>query len=72
MVKGEDSLEISHDTMYGFFKEDGTLYKIYSPKIRRKKFIKVKDYLQGLDQLKYDKPYLVICSSLKDALCIIT
>lgn len=69
MVKGEDSLEISHDTMYGFFKEDGTLYKIYSPKIRRKKFIKVKDYLQGLDQLKYDKPYLVICSSLKDALC---
>jgi DNA primase len=69
MSKNDDSLIISHDTMYGYFKSDGTLYKVYSPKIKKKKFIKVKDYLQGLDQLKYDKPYLVICSSLKDALC---
>jgi len=69
MTKGEDSLIVSHDTMYGYFKSDGTLYKIYSPKIKKKKFIKVKDHLQGIDQLKYDKPYLVICSSLKDALC---
>ena len=27
-------------------------------------------YIQGLDQLKYDQPYLVICASLKDALSL--
>jgi hypothetical protein len=36
------------------------------PKNVDKKFIKVQDYLQGTDQLKYDKKYLIITSSLKD------
>ena len=31
---------------------------------------KINPHLQGYDQLKYDKPYLVICSSLKDAMCL--
>lgn len=51
--------------MYGYFRADGTLYKIYQPYIRTK-FIKVQEYIQGTDQLMYDKKYLIICSSLKD------
>lgn len=59
-------LRISGHYLYGYFKKDGTLYKIYQPKIKDSKFIKVRDYIQGMDQLTMDKDYLVICSSLKD------
>jgi DNA primase len=36
------------------------------PKIPEKKFIKIQNYTQGMDQLKYDSKYLLIVSSLKD------
>ena len=52
--------------MYGYFRNDGSLYKIYMPKNTDKKFIKVENYIQGTDQLKYDSKYLLITSSLKD------
>jgi hypothetical protein len=57
---------------YGYFKDDGTLYKIYCPKNTDKKFIKVNNYIQGLDQLKSDCEYLIITSSLKDLMCFHT
>lgn len=52
--------------MYGFFKNDGTLYKIYKPLDKERKFVKVQNYIQGSEQLTFDKKYLVIASSLKD------
>lgn len=52
--------------VYGFFRLDGSLYKIYQPMIRDAKFIKVSDYIQGSDQLEMKAPYLAIGSSLKD------
>lgn len=55
--------------MYGYFREDGSLYKVYLPKNPDKKFIKVQNYIQGMDQLTYDKDYLIITSSLKDLIC---
>jgi hypothetical protein len=55
--------------MYGYFRTDGTLYKIYQPYTKESKFIKVLDYIQGTDQLTFQVPYLVICSSLKDLMC---
>jgi len=61
---------ISNSNMYGYFNKDGKLYKIYQPLNKKYKFMKLADHLQGLDQLTYQKPYLVICSSLKDAMCI--
>ena len=74
MVKDSDggisSLKIQNSLMYGYFNKDGKCYKIYQPKQQKHKFIKIESYLQGLDQLKYDKDYLVVCSSLKDALCL--
>ena len=56
--------------IYGYFRSDGQLYKIYQPKSKDNKFIKVKSYIQGTDQLKFDKPNLIICSSLKDIMAL--
>jgi hypothetical protein len=54
---------------YGYFTKDDTIYKIYRPNTD-KKFMKLAEYVQGLDQLQYDKDILVICSSLKDAMTL--
>lgn len=51
---------------YGFFKIDGTLYKIYQPNNRDSKYIKVMSHIQGIEQLTYEKEFLVICSGVKD------
>jgi hypothetical protein len=62
----QSSMRISNNYIYGYFKDDGTLYKIYQPKVKDNKFIKVQDYVQGSDQLRGDKKFLIITSSLKD------
>lgn len=56
--------------VYGYFRQDGTIYKIYQPYNKDKKFMKLATYIQGMDQLKFDKPHLVITSSLKDGMCL--
>ena len=65
-----ESITIRNTCLYGYFDKAGEVYKIYQPNSSKHKFHKVKQHLQGYDQLKFDKPYLVICSSLKDALCL--
>jgi hypothetical protein len=65
-----DGLVISGQYIYGYLREDKTLYKIYQPKVKEHKFLKIKNYVQGTDQLEFNKPNLVICSSLKDAMCL--
>ena len=57
--------------LYGYFRKNGSLYKIYMPKNTDKKFIKVENYIQGVDQLSFEKDYLVIASSLKDLMCFV-
>ena len=52
-------INIKNNYTYGYFKNDGTLYKIYHPYSSKKKFIKVKSYIQGTDQLEYKKPNLI-------------
>ena len=73
LVKEENhklkSLKIEGQHIYGYYDKDGNAYKIYQP-FSKHKFHKIYSHLQGYDQLKYDKPYLVICSSLKDAMCL--
>lgn len=66
----EERVVIRNNYLYGYFRRDGTLYKIYQPKTRDKKFIKLpSDYIQGTEQLKNHR-YLVITSSLKDIMAI--
>lgn len=62
---GEEIIIKGH-MIYGYFKSDGLLYKIYQPGVKNKKFLKVRNHIQGIDQLTYTKPNLVIHSSLKD------
>jgi 5S rRNA maturation endonuclease (ribonuclease M5) len=69
MTKDDNELCIKGLYLYGYFKEDGTLYKIYQPKTLDKKFIKVTDYIQGWDQLQ-NHENLLITSSLKDVMSI--
>jgi hypothetical protein len=69
MAKDDKALHIKGNYLYGYFKADGSLYKIYQPKTLDKKFIKVADYIQGSEQLK-NHPYLIITSSLKDLMCL--
>lgn len=59
------SVTFNNSYTYGYFREDGSIYKIYMPKNQEKKFIKVENYIQGFDQLR-GQPNLVITSSLKD------
>lgn len=69
MLKEDKELCITGLYLYGYFKTDGTLYKIYQPKTLDKKFIKIADYIQGSEQVK-QYPYLIITSSLKDIMAI--
>ena len=69
MVKENNKITIKQPYMYGYFSKND-IYKIYQPRNKKFKFIKVKPHLQGLDQLEYNQPYLIICSSLKDAMCL--
>ncbi len=69
MVKDDKELQIRGLYLYGYFRNTGELYKIYQPKTVDKKFIKVKDYVQGSDQLQGHR-YLVITSSLKDIMAL--
>jgi hypothetical protein len=73
MTKEDDDdvkkLTIEGHNIYGYFKRDGTLYKIYQPKILTKKFLKVKNHIQGSEQLTKSDT-LFIASSLKDGMCL--
>jgi hypothetical protein len=60
------SVRISLNNIYGYFRRNGSLYKIYMPKNGDKKFIKVENYIQGSDQLVSVKSNLIITASLKD------
>jgi len=65
MSRVGDSFTMKGQFMYGYFTKDGELYKIYQPKNKERKFIKVKSHIQGSEQLKgYD--VLIIQSSIKD------
>jgi hypothetical protein len=66
MTNGEKEFRIAGPYIYGYLRKDGLLYKIYHPKCQSKKFIKVRNCIQGIEQLTYSKPNLVILSSLKD------
>lgn len=66
---GSKELTIKGNYLYGYFKKDGTLYKIYQPKTLDKKFIKVTDYVQGYEQLQ-KHGNVIITSSLKDVMAI--
>jgi hypothetical protein len=68
---GPEMLEITKPYLYGYYKKDGTLYKVYQPYNKERKFLKViNGYIQGDEQRTKKNPYLMWTSSLKDTMCI--
>lgn len=59
-------LEFNLTLCYGYFTNSGELYKIYQPNKKTAKFLKVKEFTQGEEQITYNKKCLIIASSLKD------
>ncbi len=74
ITQGEEVRErvFQNRNCYGFFRKNGELYKIYNPKNIRAKYVKVKNYIQGHDQLKFEKDWLVILAGLKDIMAFKT
>ena len=67
-VSTNKTFEVSGRNIYGYFNaQTQELYKTYQPLNPDKKFMKVGNYLQGVDQLVGHK-YLCITSSMKDLL----
>lgn len=68
ITKGEvvSDMTFSNPMTYGYFNEQGELCKIYNPLRKTAKFLKVKEFTQGEDQLTYNKRCLIIASSMKD------
>ncbi len=66
--KGSEVKEFTFENpmSYGYFTKEGELYKIYNPGNKNAKYLKVKDYIQGSDQLTWNKQCCIITSSLKD------
>lgn len=64
MSRGDETFTVSGNHIYGYFTQEGLLYKIYQP-FSDQKFIKVNSYIQGTDQVNGHR-YLIYLSSLKD------
>ena len=69
MSNGVKSFVNDRNLSYGYFDCNDDVYKIYQPGNKEHKFLKIKKYVQGIDQLQYKSSTLIICSSLKDLMC---
>jgi 5S rRNA maturation endonuclease (ribonuclease M5) len=63
-------IKINGNNLYGYFNLKNEVYKIYNPLSKEHRFFKVKEHIQGLEQLTFEKDYLIITKSLKDVACI--
>lgn len=65
----DEMFTVTKEHVYGYFNSNHELYKLYQPLNYSKKFLKLGQYVQGIDQLE-NKRFLVITSSLKDIMAI--
>jgi hypothetical protein len=65
----DELFTVTKEHLYGYFNPNHELYKLYQPLCASKKFLKLGQYVQGIDQLE-GKRFLVITSSLKDVMAI--
>jgi hypothetical protein len=65
----DEIFTIAKENTYGYFDSNNVLYKLYQPLNISKKFLKLAQHIQGIDQLE-NKRFLVITSSLKDCMAI--
>ena len=65
----DEMFTVVRENNYGYFNNKHELYKLYQPLKIDKKFLKLGDCIQGIEQLE-GKRFLVITSSLKDVMAI--
>jgi hypothetical protein len=63
---GVEEMNFAQNMCYGYFNNAGELCKIYQPTRKIAKFLKLREYTQGEEQLTYKARCLIIASSLKD------
>lgn len=63
---GIKTIRITRPLLYGYFDKTGDLCRVYQPGVKEAKCIKVKSFVQGDDQLKYNSENLLITKSMKD------
>jgi len=68
MTQGENVkiMQFSKKRCYGYYRNNGVLFKIYNPEEPKNKFIKVHSSIQGHDQLEFKGQWLNIMASMKD------
>lgn len=68
---GIEQISIRRGMMYGYYQQEKILYRTYAPmEEKARRFNRYTDYIQGSEQLRFNKPMLVICSSLKDCMSL--
>jgi len=68
LSRGIESFSRKGSKVYGYFNAKDELCKIYQPG-SEKKFLMIKNYIQGWDQIE-GKELLLVCSSLKDIMSV--
>lgn len=68
LSRGIESFSRKGSKVYGYFNVKDELCKIYQPG-SEKKFLMIKNYIQGWDQIE-GKELLLVCSSLKDIMSV--
>ena len=69
LSNGTHDFNIEGNMIYGYFSASGLLYKVYQPRAKERRFMKMHSYIQGIDQLEYKQDTLIITKALKDVIC---
>lgn len=59
---------IQNKLMYGYYKKNGEIYKAYQPGRKKGKYLRIRDHIQGMDQLNDQNQNLLITKALKDVM----
>jgi hypothetical protein len=68
----KEEMKFNNPICYGYFNSNNELCKIYNPKNTKGKFLMVKEFIQGEDQLLYKSQCLIISASMKDLMAFKT
>lgn len=69
LSNGTHTFQVEGNMIYGYFTANGILYKIYQPRSRDRRFMKMHSYMQGVDQLEFKQNTVIITKALKDVIC---
>lgn len=69
LSNGNHTFKVEGSMIYGYFTNSGLLYKIYQPRSKDRRFMKLHGYTQGIDQLEFKQDTVIITKALKDVIC---